>query len=120
MWLGPVGQPRSVLAVLPRGHVWRSDDAGEAWALVGRAPVAQTSAVVWEALLDGEGRLIVVAPHNGSPVNGVFRTAAPIPVAAEAEPPEASGASAAHRAQSRPLAWRRFGSRWPRQRLPFV
>ena len=117
VWLGPVGQPRSTLAVLPRGYIYRTDDGGETWALIGRAPVARSSEVVWEALIDPEGRLVVAAPHNaGTIVNGVFRTANPLPVVAAPEPPEASGVVLQHRAQ--PGLWRGAGAAraQPRQR----
>ncbi|HIG75944.1 MAG TPA: T9SS type A sorting domain-containing protein, partial [Bacteroidetes bacterium] len=87
VWLGPAGQPRSVLAILPRGHIYRTDDGGGSWSLVGRAPVPEGYDRVREAVLDAEGRLIVSAARNGTVVNGVFRTVEPVPVASASAPP---------------------------------
>ena len=88
VWLGPAGQPQSVLAILPRGHIYRTDDGGGTWHLTGRAPVPFTSSAVQDALVDAGGRLVVAAPHSGGAVNGVFRTVNPVAVASAPAPPE--------------------------------
>ena len=91
--LAPIGLPRSSLAVMARGYIYRTDDGGESWALVGRAPVPHEVTYARDVLLDEAGRLVVAAPGgNVDRRGGVFRTANPISVAAEVAPPEASGA----------------------------
>ena len=60
-----VGLPRSVVAVMARGYVYRTDDGGETWALAGEVPVPYTITYVKGALLDVEGRLVVAAPGSG-------------------------------------------------------
>ena len=91
--LAPVGLPQSALAAMARGYIYRTDDGGETWTLIGRAPIPYSITWVRDALLDEQGRLVVAVPGDGlNRRNGVFRTATPIPVAAE-EPLETFGAS---------------------------
>lgn len=87
VWLGPAGQPRSVLAVLPRGHIYRTDDGGGSWSVAGRAPFDSSAVRVTEAYVDEVGRLVVSTPHLAGPVHGVFRTVEPLPVASTTEVP---------------------------------
>ncbi|HIG76130.1 MAG TPA: exo-alpha-sialidase, partial [Bacteroidetes bacterium] len=95
VWLGPMGQPRSTLAILPRGHIYRTDDGGDSWSLKGRAPFDSSAVYVDEAYVDDAGRLVVSTPHVAGPVHGVFRTVEPVPVASAPMPPAAPDLSLA-------------------------
>jgi len=85
----------SALLILGRGAVYRTDDGGGSWMVVGRTPMPDpTMEYVGTALVGPDGRLYVGLTRIGaSTVNGgrVFRTSEPV-VSAEPSPmPEGSG-----------------------------
>jgi hypothetical protein len=83
-----LGGPSAVM-VEADGTVRRSDDAGETWAAVGRAPDVTTSLTVRAATaeLGPDGRLYVGLSRNGCCERGwVYRTEPLEPVAAEPAP----------------------------------
>ena len=85
-WLAVVGQ-RSALAVGGRGIVYRTDDAGETWSIVGRAPVTEGLMTSRELVIGPEGRLYVGLIVAGAGSRGwVVRTASAV-VAEEPAPP---------------------------------
>jgi hypothetical protein len=66
----------SVLVVLGGGTVYRSDDAGQTWAAVGRAPEISTDIYMRAAALGPDGRLYVGLREIGPNGEGwVYRTA---------------------------------------------
>jgi photosystem II stability/assembly factor-like uncharacterized protein len=75
----------SVLVVLGGGTVYRSDDAGQTWAPVGRAPQISTSVYAAAAALGPDGRLYVGLSAVGSEDGWVWRTGEVL-VAAELGP----------------------------------
>jgi photosystem II stability/assembly factor-like uncharacterized protein len=82
-----VGGP-SALVVLRGGTIYRTDDAGDTWAPIGRAPEISTFITARSAALDAEGRLYVGLVDLGTTRGWVWRTAERVTVAVEtaAEP----------------------------------
>jgi hypothetical protein len=84
----PLGGPNALI-VLGRGTVYRTDDGGQTWAAVGRAPEINESRYAGSAALDPDGRLYVGLSAQGLEDGWVWRTAEPVLTAAvttEAEP----------------------------------
>jgi photosystem II stability/assembly factor-like uncharacterized protein len=71
--MASLGGP-SALAVLGRGTVYRTDDAGQTWAAVGRAPDIDDAIHVLAAALGPDGRLYVGLHEAGSAQAWVYRT----------------------------------------------
>jgi photosystem II stability/assembly factor-like uncharacterized protein len=83
----------SACLILGRGAVYRTDDGGASWALVGRTPMFERE-YVGDALLGPDGRLYVGLVRLGAstPVEGwVYRTAEPVTVASEGGAEAAQG-----------------------------
>jgi hypothetical protein len=78
---GPDGEPGgpSALLVLGRGTVYRTDDAGQTWRAVGRAPEINEDIFLSAAALSPDGRLYVGLAQIGSERAWVYRTE-PVPV----------------------------------------
>lgn len=79
--------PKTVYAVSGFSDVWRSGDGGATWETLGNVyPEANTS--VKDAVLGPDGRLYVAQkqPGSGDPSDGLYRTVAPVTVAAEDTP----------------------------------
>ena len=65
----------SALAVLGRGIVYRTDDGGDSWAVVGRVPDMMHSTLVSDAMLGPDGRMYVAMSHTGTmPLTWTYRT----------------------------------------------
>lgn len=79
----------SALAVLGRGTVYRTDDAGQTWQAVGRAPDVGESVRVSAAALGLDGRLYVGLNEAGPAHGWVWRTGQV--TASEPGVPESSG-----------------------------
>jgi len=84
------------LAALGRGHLYQTEDGGETWQVVGRAPEMLTQpngvGAVNSTELGPDGRLYVAVSGNGQP-RWVWRTAAPVVVAETESAPPAQSAS---------------------------
>jgi hypothetical protein len=79
----------SALAVLGRGTVYRTDDAGQTWAAVGRAPDINDAIHVLAAALSPDGQLYVGLHEAGSALAWVYRTGEVVTASVPApEPPE--------------------------------
>jgi hypothetical protein len=72
--------------MLGGGTVYRSDDAGQTWAAVGRAPEISATIYTKAAELGPDGRLYVGLHEIGVPRAWVYRTAERLTVAAEPGP----------------------------------
>ena len=75
----------SALVVLEGGTVYRTDDAGQTWAAIGRAPEISTGIFLDAAVLGPDHRLYVGLAKIGLPDGWAWRTrerfaAAPVPV----------------------------------------
>jgi photosystem II stability/assembly factor-like uncharacterized protein len=81
----PLGGP-SVLVVLGGGTVYRSDDAGQTWVPVGRAPEISATIYTRAAALGPDGRLYVGLVDIGTTRGWAWRTAERLTVAAEPGP----------------------------------
>jgi hypothetical protein len=81
----------SALAVLGRGTIYRTDDAGETWEAVGRAPDIAGDVGLDTAALDGEGRLYVGLFQTGPSRGWTYRTAEVVTTSAPG--PEPTGAA---------------------------
>jgi hypothetical protein len=75
----------SALAVLPRGTVYRTNDAGETWAAIGRAPDISEDISATAAVVGPDGRLYVGLIRGGIGRTWVYRTAEVV-VASEGGP----------------------------------
>jgi hypothetical protein len=65
----------SVLAVLGRGTIYRTNDAGETWAAIGRAPDINEDIFLAAAALGPDGRLYAGLAEGGLERGWVYRTA---------------------------------------------
>ncbi|MDX1420515.1 MAG: T9SS type A sorting domain-containing protein, partial [Rubricoccaceae bacterium] len=87
----------SALAVLPRGTVYRTDDAGATWAAIGRAPEVNGDIYLNAAALSPDGRLYVgLLEIRANGEGWVWRTevlpgGVPVPVEAGPEGDESLG-----------------------------
>jgi hypothetical protein len=85
LYVGPTAAgPQTVYAVRVFSDVWRSGDGGQTWEPLGNVyPPELTDAN--DALIGRDGRLYVTQKQNGPsvPADGVYRTVAPVAVAAE-------------------------------------
>ena len=95
----PLGGPTALL-ILGRGAIYRTDDAGATWALVGRAPIEGETAqevadtYVITAEVGPDGRLYVAQLRIGCCYRAwVWRTAEPVVVASEGGPAPERGLS---------------------------
>jgi hypothetical protein len=95
LWAGATAAgEQTVYAVRVFSDVWRSGDGGRTWEALGNVnPERNTN--VKDALVGPDGRLYVAQNRSGSgdPLNGVYRTVAPVAVAAEPGTPEAAEAA---------------------------
>ena len=92
-FLAVVG-PGSAFAVGGRGIIYRTDDGGGSWRVVGRAPVTESGMTVRELVVGPEGRLYVGLSLAGPARAWVVRTAETV-VASAATPPAAPDLSLA-------------------------
>ncbi|MDX1419326.1 MAG: hypothetical protein R3181_05115 [Rubricoccaceae bacterium] len=76
----------TALAVLGRGTIYRTNDAGSTWAAVGRAPEISDSIFLAAAALGPEGRLYVGLAEGGTARGWVWRTGEVVTAAAEPPP----------------------------------
>ena len=80
--------PGAAVAIGGRGFVYRTDDDGATWALVGRAPITEGHVSVRHVVVGPQGRLYIAVSQAGnqSEFSWVYRTASPVVVADEAAP----------------------------------
>ena len=90
-FLAVIGE-ETALAVGGRGIVYRTDDAGETWQIVGRVPIDHTSKTSRKLLVGPDEKLYVAIMRAGTDASWVVRTAQPIVAVAAESTPEASGA----------------------------
>ena len=83
----------SALAVLGRGILYRTDDGGQTWVVVGRTPDITSSVSVQTATLGPDGRLYIGLSHTGPTSAWAYRTqeVLGIPVTGEPAPPAPEG-----------------------------
>ena len=84
----------SALAVLGRGIIYRTDDGGDAWTVVGRVPDIVSNTLLLDAVLGPDGRMYVALSHTGTmPLTWTYRTeeVVGLPVGAAPAPEPASG-----------------------------
>ncbi|HIG75941.1 MAG TPA: T9SS type A sorting domain-containing protein [Bacteroidetes bacterium] len=86
-FLAVVG-PGSAFAAGGRGIIYRTDDGGGSWRVVGRAPVTEDGMTVRELVVGPEGRLYAGLSLAGTALAWVVRTAETV-VASAAESPAA-------------------------------
>ncbi len=90
-WLAVIGE-QSALAVGGRGIVYRTDDAGETWAIAGRTPVTASNMTSRMLMVGPEGRLYVGLLLAGTERAWAVRTVQPVVAVSSVPNPEASGA----------------------------
>lgn len=91
----PSYETQSAIALLTIGRLWRTDDGGATWSVIGQTPYEDINHSSSDILYAPDGRLYTVISSRSPTPTWVWRTADAFPVAAAPSPPAAPVAVAA-------------------------